>query len=84
MFQAPAPLFVLQVEAEVGMIAILCLRVGDLSIWEVREEIRAIRQAGRLVVASEEAEELAPAGVEEVAIEVRHNFMEALRHTIQT
>lgn len=53
------------------MIALLCLEVGDLSIWEVREEIRATQWAGRPMVASEEAEELAQVGVEEVAIEVR-------------
>lgn len=36
------------------------------------------------MVASEEAEELAPAGVEEVAIEVRHHFLDPLCHIMQT
>lgn len=66
------------------MIAHLCLGVGDPSIWEVREELHAIRWAGRLMAASEEVEELALVGVEEVAIEVRHHFLEALCHAIQT
>lgn len=66
------------------MIALLYLGVGNPSIWVVLEETRAIWWDGELAVASEEVEELAPAGVEEVAIEVRHHFMAVLHHGIHT
>lgn len=66
------------------MIVFLCPGVEDPSVWEVREEIHAIKWAGRLMVALEEVEELALVGVEEVATKVRHNFMEVLHHTIQS